>query len=458
MYKLLVVIFAAFLTLPSLHSPALGRSMESGEALVARRGMAAVVSIATWKMHSPTKAGAAPRRVRVYASGFVVDPTGFIVTNKHVVDGALDLTVIFSDGNRVPARLVSAAAMIDLAVLKVDFGQSLPFLKWGNSDALEIGDPVLTIGNALGIGMSVSAGIVSALNRDLQDTPFDSYIQTDAAINHGNSGGPLINQDGDVVGVDTALYNPEANGGFIGIGFAIPSNTAKFVADRLLDPNHPKPGWLGFSLQDSTPELAAAFGVPQYPGAIISAVDPTGPASKASLRPGDVLEKINDAQLSDARAFMRAIVMVPVGKPVHLTVWRDGREQDVPATVAEWPNYMLAGGVMSAHVAQAVIAQAPDPGVRLAPITDASRKQYGLDAKLTGALVSSVEVDCEARDLGIVPGDVITAAQGEAVSSPDDVRRAVKKAHEQRRQYLAVLIQGKRGARWVSLSIGGAGA
>jgi serine protease Do len=429
--------------------------MQNDDAAIAQHAMSAVVNIATWKMRPPAEGSSAPRRVKVNASGFIIDPTGIIVTNKHVIDGALDLYVTFSDGNRVPARLISAAAMIDLAVLKVDFGQSLPFPKWGNSDTVKIGDPVLTIGNALGIGMSVSAGIVSALNRDLQDTPFDSYIQTDAAINHGNSGGPLINQNGEVIGIDTALYNPDENGGFIGIGFAIPSNSASFVADSLLDPSRPKPGWLGFTLQDSTPELAAAFGVPQYAGAIISVVDPSGPASSASLRPGDVLEKFDDAQLSDSRAFMRAIVTAPVGRLAHLEVWRDGREQTFTATIAEWPNYMPAGGMVAAHMAEAMIAKAPDPGVRLAPITDSSRKKYGLDAKLTGALVSAVEADCEARDLGILPGDVITAAQGLPVATPDDVRRAIQTAHEQRRPYLAVLIQSKSGTHWVSLSISG---
>ena len=183
-------------------------------------------------------------------------------------------------------------------MLKVDVGQTLPYLRWGNSDALEVADPVLAIGNPLGIGMSVSTGVVSALNRDLQDTPFDSYIQTDAAINHGNSGGPLINQAGEVVGIDTALYNPDQKGGFIGIGFAIPSSTAKFVVGRLLDPSHPKPAWLGVTLDDMTQELAKALGLPQSTGAIISEVDPTGPGGP-SLRPGDVLEALDGVRLND---------------------------------------------------------------------------------------------------------------------------------------------------------------
>ena len=213
---------------------------------------------------------------------------------------------------------MSLLRCIDVAVLKVDVDHPLPALKWADSDALQIGDPVLTIGNPLGLGMSVSAGIVSALNRNLHDTPFDSYIQTDAAINHGNSGGPLIDRNGSVVGLDTALYNPEASGGFIGIGFAIPSNIVSFVVQFLLNPNHPKPGWIGVTSQDINDRLAEALGVPRAAGAIVSAVDPSGPAVQAGLRPADVLETIDGVQQSDSRAFMRSIVRIPVGTSVHL--------------------------------------------------------------------------------------------------------------------------------------------
>jgi serine protease Do len=454
MHKRLVLALAGLL---ALAVPAFGRVMESGDATVVRQATQAVVNISAWKVHAPTSPGDAPRRVKVYASGFIVDPSGIVVTNKHVVDGALNLDVILNNGDRFPARLVAAAAMLDLAVLKVDVDHPLPYLKWANSDALQIGDPVLTIGNPLGLGMSVSAGIVSALNRDLQDTPFDSYIQTDAALNHGNSGGPLVNQAGEVVGIDTALYNPDENGGFIGIGFAIPSNSADYVLRMLLDPSHPKPGWLGITLQDMTEELDQALGAPRSAGAIVSAVDASGPASGA-LRVGDVLETINGVQLADSRAFMRAIVMTKVGNTARLKIWRGGKEQEVTATIDEWPNSMPADDIMSQEAAQAMIARMPDPGLRLAPITEEARKQYGLDTNMTGALVASVEPDCEARDLGIVAGNVITAAQGEPVASPDDVRRAVREAHEERRPYLAVLVAAKSGVRWLSLSIAAAGS
>ena len=458
MIRLTVLALASVCIMASGSLPAFGRAMETSDADVVQQATEAVVNISTWKVRPPTEAGGAPRRVKVYASGFVVDPSGIIITNKHVVDGAIDLSVIFSNGDERPARLIGAAAMVDVAVLKVDRKNPLPFLKWADSDKLRVGDPVLTIGNPLGLGLSVSAGIVSALNRDLEDTPFDSYIQTDAAINHGNSGGPLVNRAGEAVGIDTALYNPEEEGGFIGIGFAIPSNTAKFVSQALLDPHHPKLGWLGFTLQDMTPQLGKALGVRPYTGAIISALDQFGPAADAGLRLGDVLDKIDGIHWDDSRAFMRAVVAIKVGTPAQLTIFRDGRQQDVTAKVAEWPNFMPASGVMSQAAAQEMIAQAPDPGIRLASITPEARKQYALDPKLSGALVSAVEPDCEARDLGIAAGDVITAAQGDPVSGPSDVRLAVREAHEQHRPYLAILVAGKSGVRWYALSIGSAGS
>ncbi len=458
MYRALMWAIVALVTVPMADAPALARTMSSSDVSVAREATPAVVNIAVWKMKQPTDAGGSPRRVKAYGSGFIIDPTGIIVTNKHVIDGAIDIKAILSDGNGISAKLLAVAAMLDLAVLKIDAGYPLPVLKWGDSRELQVGDSVLTIGNPLGLGVSVSAGIVSALNRDIQDTPFDQYIQTDAAINHGNSGGPMVNQDGQVVGVDTALYNPDENGGFIGIGFAIPSESAAFVVSRLLDPSHPKPGWLGFTLQDLTPELSQALGMQGAKGSIIAALDAGGPASKAGMRLGDVLTTINGMKPSDSRAFMRAIVQIPIGRPAELTVWRDGKQQVVKAIVAEWPNIMPGGGMMNARTAEAMIQKMPDPGVRLAPLGDDARKQYGIDPKVSGVLIASVEADCEARDLGITAGDVITAVQGNVVQSPDDVRHAIQRAHEQRRPYLAVLVQSKSNARWVSISIGNAGS
>ena len=311
----------------------------------------------------------------------------------------------------------------------------------------------MTLGNGLGLGTSVSAGIVSGLNRNFADSPFDSYIQTDAVINHGNSGGPLIDRDGKVVGVSEALINPEAMGGFIGVGLAIPATIAKFVTERLADPHHPPPGWIGFNLQDVTPELAEPLGAPRSMGAVISAVEPSGPASWASLQPGDVLDQVNGQRLDDSRAFMRAIAVLPPGEAVHLTIWRNGKPQDIPVTVAAWPNEKPDGGMMTGQAAAEMMTRPPDLGVKLAALDDTNRKQYGLDPDVSGVLVAHVEADSEASDLGIREGDVVMIVQGATVVTPDDVRRAVRDAQAQHRTWLAVLLRSKSGAVWIPISI-----
>jgi serine protease Do len=312
----------------------------------------------------------------------------------------------------------------------------------------------MTIGNPLGFGMSVAAGIVSALNRDIRDTPFDSYIQTDAAINHGNSGGPMIGAGGAVVGVNTAMFNPDDAGGFIGIGFAIPADTAKFVVAHLLDPSQPTAGWLGVTLQDLTPELAAASGLREPKGAIISAVDAGSPADKAALQEGDVLLSINGATVDDARALMRATVQVPPGQRAELSMWRDGKTQTVIATLAQWPGTASVAEA-NKNAIEASKQKVPDPGVELSLLTDELRKQYKIDPKVTGVVVTSVAKDCEARDLGVFAGDVVAAVQGVKVTTPEQVRQIMQKTHDEGRPYAAVLINGRLGTRWIPISLGG---
>ena len=452
MSRLIILAFACFV-LVCTSSRIVARGVQVDEAAAVRRAAPAVVSISVWKAVPPSQPGGSPRLVKFYGSGFLIDPSGIIVTNKHVIDGAIDIKAVLVGGNVMTAKLIRASALLDLAALKVDAGHPLPAVEWGDSATLQVGDPVLTIGNGLDWAASVSAGIVSGLNRNITDSPFDSYIQTDATVNHGNSGGPLVDRDGRAVGVTTALYNPNQTGGFIGIGFAIPASTAQYVIKRLLDPNSPPSGWLGFNLQDMTGQLANALGVPQPSGAIIAAVDPSGPASHASLRFGDVLEQFDGKPLNDARAFMRAIAESRVGEQVHLTVWRLGKEQEVSATVAAWPNSMPGGDVATGANATAMMAVAPDPGVKLAAISDADRKQYGLSSDQTGVLITKVEPGSEMSELGAEPGNVIIAVQGAPVAAPDDVWNAVKLAHEQHRSYLALLLQSRDGPQWISISL-----
>jgi serine protease Do len=454
MKGLVILALAALFALPFAATPISAHAAGAADVAIAQKAMPAVVNISIWKIKQSDDPSASPRRIKADGSGFVIDPSGIIVTNRHVIEGALAIFVTFSDGSRVPGKLIAFAPMIDMAAVKVDVGHPLPVLTWGDSTKLQVGDSVLTIGNPLGIGMSVAAGIVSALNRNIQDTPFDSYIQTDAALNHGNSGGPMIGADGTVVGVDTALYNPDDSGGFIGIGFAIPAETAQFVVAHLLDPSQPKIGWLGVTLQDLSPELAAASGLREPKGAIITAVDAGGPADKAAVQEGDVLLSVNGAKVDDARASMRAIVRVPPGKPAELSIWRGGKAQTVTATTGQWPGSTKVAAA-NANAIEAAEPKAPDAGVKLSPLTDELRKHYGIDPDVSGVVVISVAKDCEARDLGVFAGDVVRAVQGVKVTTPEQVRQIVMKTHDEGRPYAAVLINGKLGTRWIALSLGG---
>ncbi len=452
MHRLMLLAFALIASL-CLSVPAFARVGDSDAVAAVQRASPAVVSISIWKAAPPDHPGGAPGRLKVYGSGFVIDPAGTIVTNKHVIDGALDIKVVLADGTVLPATLADASPLVDLAVVKVSAGHPLPSLEWGNSDTLQVGQPVLTIGNGLDWSSSVSAGIVSALNRNLMDSPFDRYIQTDATINHGNSGGPLIDLDGKVVGVTTALFNPSATGGFIGIGFAIPASTVQFVIQHLLDPKLPQIGWLGFSLQDMTETLASALGVPQATGAIVASVDRGGPAANAGLRPGDILERLNGKDLGDGRAFMRAVAESPTGQPARLTVWRLGKQQDISATVQPWPDTAPRNRMMTGQAASEMMAAPPHAGMKLAVLTDADRKKYGLDTHLNGVLVTAVETNSEAGNDGVVAGNVILQVEDVPVTSPDDVAQVITQAHEQHKTYLAVLVQMTNGGHWLSFSV-----
>lgn len=447
MHRLIIL---ALVSIASLfpRTPVFARTIDSGDAAAVQHAMPAVVSLSVWKIVPPDQPGGASRLVKYFGSGFIIDPSGIIVTNQHVIDGAIDIKSALSDGTVLSTKLIAASPLIDLAVVKADADHPLPTLQWADSDKLRVGDRVMTVGNGLGLGIAVSAGIVSALNRNIQDSAFDSYIQTDATINHGNSGGPLIDQDGNVVGVDTALYNPSASGGFLGIGFAIPANSAQYVAKTLLDPKQPPPGWAGFNLQDMSGPLATALGAPGPDGAIISAVNKSGPAAQASLRPGDILKQFNGQPVNDARAFMRAIAVTPIGQTVHLTVWRSGKVQEVSLTVAGWPNLTQSG---SATTSQA--AAEPHPGVTLAALTDANRKQYGLSPDQTGVVITKIEPGCEAEALGIQPGNVVLAVEDTQITAPDQVWSIFKTAYEQHRPYLAVLVQTSTSAIWFPISI-----
>ena len=393
----------------------------------------------------------------VVGSGFIIDPTGMIVTNSHVIDGASEINVAFSDGGVTSATVLSATKVGDIALLKVDVGHPLPVARWGDSDQLQIGDPVVAIGNPLGLGISVSAGIISALNRDIMDSPYDHFIQTDAAINHGNSGGPLFNMRGEVVGIDTALVSPTPASA--GLGFAIPSSGAQWVIDRLLKYGWVRPSWVGMVVQQVTPDMAKALGMPRPEGSIVAVTAAGGPAEKAGIHVGDIVLGYGDKVPTDERDLLRMIAQTPEGQTTSLAILRDGKRQEVPVTVAEWPRQLWeknSGSVTPPAPLHRTLP--PDFGLTLSSLTDQVRAQYSLDTGQTGVVVTGVAAGTDAAERGLAPGDVILRVQDAAVNSSADVQAKLDEVRDEKRSFALLLVLPKvktrPGAKWVPLRVG----
>jgi serine protease Do len=419
----------------------------------------AVVNISVWKPASDSTAGAnasgsAPsQRTESFGSGFLIDQSGIIVTNYHVVQDAEEISVVFSDNTHARGHVLAAEPVVDIALVKVDVGRPLPHLSFGDSDKLRIGDPVFAIGNPLGVGVSASAGIVSALNRDIMDSPYDEFIQTDAAINHGNSGGPLIDAAGEVIGVDTAIFSNVANGGSIGLGFAIPSDIAKMVTEKLLIYGHVQPGWIGVWLQDVNPELAQALGLPNSDGSIIAGIEPGSTGAKAGLQEGDVILRVGQLRAQDSRGLMRMIAGANIGASVPLDVWRDGHAQTINVVIGTMPRPAGDKMTMSANVASASRPASPNLGLNLAELSDTTRKQVGMQDGEPGVLVTAVQNDSEADEHGVVPGDVILKVQESTVSTPQQVQQQIDAARQQNRPFIAILLMAKGEQKWLSLPL-----
>jgi serine protease Do len=388
-----------------------------------------------------------PRATRVLGSGFIIDSSGIIVTNRHVVEGTTDILVTLQDNTLLRATLLAQADQIDMALLKVTSASPLPSVRFGDSDALRVADRVLAIGSPLGFGGTVTQGIVSALNRDIRDTPFDDYIQTDAAINHGNSGGPLFNMQGEVIGMNTAIFAPMTSGS-IGLGFAIPSNEIKFVSDALRNGGGMRAGTLDFRIQQVTPGLADALNMPKAQGVIVGGTKGGGGAAKCGIVAGDIILRYGTMEVKDVRALARAIARTTPGTVVNLLVWHNEEPTVIAATVQELPP--LAFPASNPSVPPAGPA---DPGWNLAPIDDAARHRFGLADDQTGVVVTQITADGAAADAGLNPGDVVVEVQQEKVAGAEDVARVVAAALQQQRRYVALLVHNADGLRWLALSL-----
>jgi serine protease Do len=397
-------------------------------------------------------ADAPPREVTSLGSGFIIDPTGYIVTNNHVIEGAEEITVRMQDNVEYKARLIGHDPKTDLALLKIDAPKPLPFVEWGDSDKSRIGDWVLAIGNPFGLGGTVTAGIVSARQRDINAGPYDDFIQTDAAINRGNSGGPMFDVDGKVIGINTAIFSP--SGGSIGIGFALPSSLAKGVIDQLRQYGHPRRGWLGVRIQSVTPELAEGLKMAKPMGALIAAVTDGGPADKAGIRQGDVVIKFNGQDIDEMRHLPRIVAETTFDTSVPVVVLRRGKEMTFQVKVGELDE--TAENKAAESAPQPSKPKAPDAsktilGLSLAEMSEQLRQRYNIADEAAGVVVLNVDSKSNAAGKGLKAGDVIVEVDQNSVTTPADVEKRVAVAKSNGYKVVTFLIYRQGDFQWVAV-------
>lgn len=412
----------------------------------------------------------AERKVSAQGSGFVIDgKEGLIVTNNHVIDGADEIVVNFSDGSKLKVeKVLGKDSKTDLALLKVAPKRPLPQVAFGSSGRMKVGDWVMAIGNPFGLGGSVSVGIISAKQRDINTGPYDDYLQTDAAINKGNSGGPLFNMDGEVIGINTAIISP--SGYSVGIAFAVPSDTASVVIDQLRLYGETRRGWLGVNIQSLTEDLAETHGVKENSGAFISSVAPGGPAAKAGLLEGDVVLRFDGKDIASMRALRSIVAQTQIGKEVDIEVVRKGARKTFKVAVgrlAEEVKPAAKPGVRSSPKSRSKGGKQKDSSVEpqnsqgrsliglvLAPLTDDLRAKHGLGANVRGVIVLEVDPASPAAERNVKPGDVIVEAAQEQVTSIDDVVQGIERMRSSGRNALLLRIEDSKGdLRFVAVPV-----
>jgi serine protease Do len=387
------------------------------------------------------------RRGSALGSGFVISEDGYIVTNNHVIENADEIMIEFFSGQELDAEVVGTDPNTDIALLKVDPETPLPFVSFGDSDAMRTGDWVMAMGNPLGQGFSVSAGIVSARQRELQGA-YDDYIQTDAAINRGNSGGPLFNLDGEVIGVNTAILSP--TGGSIGIGFAMSSNVVTNVVDQLQEFGETRRGWLGVRIQDVDPELAQALGLEEARGALVTDV-PDGPAKDAGIEARDVILSFDGTDIEDTRELVRTVGGAPVNQAVRVTIFRDGETQTVLVTLGRREDAERA--VPASSVEPETPSEVELMGMTVSELTDELRAQLGLDDNASGLVVSDIDPDSGAYEKGLRAGDLIEEAGQVRIDTVTQLEERLEEAREAGQSSFLLLIRRGGDPRFVALAL-----
>jgi serine protease Do len=443
-----VLLCAIVLALPAIRVHA--GTMPIDWSSIVRQTMPCVVNIAT---DTIINKNSVEQRSRDVGSGFLIDRSGIIATNKHVIAKAFHIIVTMSDRSQWNAQLIATAPILDFALVKIDVGHPLPFLKFADSEKAEVGEPVILFGNPFGLGTSVSSGIVSAVHRDLMNTPTDDYIQTDAALNRGSSGGPMIDRDGNVLGISTILVTKNEGEGFNGLGFAISGTAAAYTVRHLLHPDIATVGWIGVHVQDVSPPLKSAFHLSQPGGFLVTKVDTDSPAVTSGLRFGDVITRYGNAMPSTASGLMRQIIRTPINTTVPLTFKRDGKTMTAKVTVTAWKDMRGLDIQGIKNMARAAAAHSPDFGIVLAPMSEAAREFYKVTTP-SGVVVAAVDPASEAFANGMKAGDVVLAVGDQAVTSAEEAMQALARARASE-QFVALLVSGRDdNPRWLALYSG----
>ncbi len=390
---------------------------------------------------------------RIQGSGFFIDPSGVLITNRHVIADAGEIFVILHDTTRLKASVIATAAQSDIALLKVNVGRAVPTVTFGDSDGMRPGDPVFVIGNPFGLGSTVTSGIVSALDRNVVESESGSFFQIDAALNPGNSGGPVFNKAGNVIGVSTALVNPGNENSSVGLGLAIPGNDVQFIVHRLLDHGRVQLGWIGARVQPVTTDIASAVGLPATLGSIVTEVEDSSPAAHAGLSNGDIILQVGDRDAPGPRSLNREIASATIGDVARLVVWRDGTRQTIPVTIAESKADSATSQPTAPQTAEAARTVHHDLGLVLGPLSENTRAKLGMTAQQTGVEVQDVLPNSAAADHGITVGSLIMNVHRQPVTSPADVQQRIDAARKENRSVVLVLVRGTQGLRWVVLPL-----
>ena len=396
-----------------------------------------------------------PRRQASLGSGFVVDPRGFVVTNNHVIAEADEIQVVFNDDKSYDAKLVGRDTKTDLALLKIEVDHPLHAVTFADSDTVRVGDWIIAIGNPFGLGSTVTAGIISARSRDIRAGPYDDFLQVDAPINRGNSGGPSFNLDGKVIGINTAIFSP--SGGNVGIGFAIPSNLAVPVIESLKEEGRVKRGWLGVRIQTVTDEIAESLGLHDASGALVASVTPDGPAELAKIEPGDVILEFDHKKIDRMRGLPRIVAETPIGKEVEVNLWRRGERHTISVTLGELPEEDELAALTESGADTPTTAQIDALGVTVATISDELRTRYELTEGVNGVVIVEVKEGGPAGAESLRPGDVIVEVGQEEVTSPPDVAAKVGRAQQDNKKSVLLLVDRQGDLRFVALRFPEAG-